>query len=153
MNLPLADPSARVLCHTAGMRITPLLLILGLAACAGESYFEGAICPAPDAIAAFEDGDDLEVQVILDDCPPGCAGDFDAACSVMREGNTIELDARGSFRKRGGACTAACQPVVATCIIGNVPAGTYTINSGSHSLEVTLPSDEPPNYEATCPYD
>jgi hypothetical protein len=136
-------------------RITPLLFTLTLGACSPNSYFEGAICPKPEVIADFAEGDDLEVEILLEDCLPGCGGDSQTECHVTRDGSTIDIDAQGVYKKKGanGACAAVCQPLVATCVIGNLSAGTYTLNSGSHTLEITLPSDDPPKYESICGLD
>ena len=135
-------------------RPSPLVLLLALTACGPEAYYEGAICPAPEALAEFTDGDDLDIIIMLDPCPPGCGGDTRTECHVTREGNTIDIDAQGTYQKRGGTagCAAVCRPLMATCTVGNLDAGTYTIHSGTHSLEVTIPSDEPPDYESDCPY-
>ncbi|MBL9106201.1 MAG: hypothetical protein JNL82_35085 [Myxococcales bacterium] len=134
------------------MRIAPLLCLLALAACGPESYFEGPICPKPEALAEFMDGDNLSIEVILDDCPPGCGGNSSVSCEATRMGDEIDLDARGTYQKKGGngSCAAVCVPIVATCNVAGLDAGTYTINSGSHSLKITIPSDDPPNYEAAC---
>lgn len=132
------------------MRHTPLFIILALGACGPDTYFEGAICPAPEVLAEFQDGDDLDVVVVFDDCPPGCGGNTQVECNVQREGSTIDIDATGYYHKRGGSCAAVCRPLTVTCTIGDLQAGTYTINSGSHSLEVTIPSADPPAYEAIC---
>lgn len=133
-------------------RISPLTLILALAACGPETYAEGAICPAPEVLAGFADGDDLDVVIMFDDCPPGCGGETQVECSVHRQGSTIDIDATGYLHKRGGSCAAVCRPLSVTCTVGDLAAGTYTIHSGSHSLEVTIPSDDPPAYEPTCGY-
>lgn len=136
------------------MRIAPLLCLLALGACGPETYFEGPICPKPEALAEFMDGDDLSVDIILDDCPPGCGGNSSVSCDISRMGDTIEIDARGHYQKKGGngSCASVCRPIIATCTIGDLSPGTYTLNSGSHSLEITIPSDDPPNYEAACGY-
>jgi hypothetical protein len=136
-------------------RITPLLTLLALGACGPETYFEGAVCPAPELLAEFEDGDDLDIVIVLDPCPPGCGGDAQTECSVTRDGDTIDIDAQGQYRKRSGGaagCTAVCRPLTATCTVNNLDAGTYTIHSGTHSLEVTLPSADPPKYDPDCSY-
>lgn len=134
------------------MRIAPLLCLLALAACGPEIYTEGPICPAPETLAEFVDGGDLRVDVLLDDCPPGCGGNFQTSCNITRQGDAIDLDARGTYQKKGGngACAAVCMPIYASCTINDLPAGTYTLHSGTHALEVTIPSDEPPDYEDEC---
>lgn len=135
------------------MRRTPLLILTFLlGACGDRAYFEGAICPAADEVAMFADGDDLKLQIVFEDCLPGCGGNTFTECDVVRDGDTIEIDARGSYDKKGGngACAAVCRPLIATCVIGGLDVGTYTINSGTHSLRLTLPSDDLPELESLC---
>lgn len=137
------------------MRIVPLATLITLAACGPEAYFEGAICPAPEVLAEFSDGDDLEVLIVFDECLPGCGGDTQTECTVTRDGDNIEIDARATYRKRGGAtagCAAVCRPLATTCAVTGLEPGTYTITSGTHSLAVTLPSDDPPAYDKECGY-
>lgn len=131
----------------------PLCITLAIAACGPETYVEGAICPAPEALAEFVDGEDLDIIVMLDDCPPGCGGDIQTECHVQRAGGTIDLDVQGTYRKRGGnSCAAVCRPLAVTCRVGSLPAGTYEVHSGSHSLEITVPTDDPPTYDESCGY-
>lgn len=135
------------------MRSASLVLACLLAAACDEHHFEeGPICPDADEVVAFAPGDVLEVRVVFNECISACARDVSASCDVSVEGDTIKLDARGSYRKPGrGACAAVCATLTATCMIEGLAPGTYTLESGEHTLELTLPADAPPEVDISCP--
>lgn len=123
-----------------------LSLAAALPGCSSVHEFdEGTICLAdPAAPTTFVAGGDLELKVILDPCM-GCADSFTAGCSVSQDGDRLILDAHGEWTQKGGAvgCAAVCLELSATCVVRDLPAGTYTIESGSNSIAVTLPSATP----------
>lgn len=129
--------------------VIPGLALLGLLACAEpHTYTEGAICLEQAALADFEDGDLLALEVILDDCM-ACPKDFGAACEVSRDGDIVTLDARGSYTPRRGPCDS-CITLKTACNIGGLSPGTYKIRSGDNELELTLPAQAPVALDPLC---
>lgn len=134
------------------MRSALLVCVLA-AACNGEhAYHDGPICLDVDALRGFAPGDPLEVRVVLDDCISACAREVHADCSAEVRGETITLDVYGSWREPGsGACIDLCAALTATCVIENLPPGTYELRSGGHALKLSLPSEEAPALDPACP--
>lgn len=130
-----------------------LLLAAALPGCGTTHEFdEGTICLADQpALMSFQDGGDVELKVILDPCM-GCVETFDAACSTSRDGDTITIDAHGGWSEKGavGGCAAVCIELAATCVIRDLPVGTYKLVSGSNQLTVTLPLAAEIEQDAHC---
>ncbi|HEY8376815.1 MAG TPA: hypothetical protein VIK91_10015 [Nannocystis sp.] len=126
----------------------PLLAVLASACPSPEHYDEGIICIDPDVPANFQEGDVVSFTVILDECMH-CPKEFNAACSVTRDGDEITLDVGGYYKKRQGGCEA-CIILKTACEIGGLSPGTYTVRSGSHKLVVNLGSDDPVELDPAC---
>lgn len=128
--------------------LAPLLLVFA-PACAEQHYYtEGDVCLDPAAVASFAEGDELEVVVLLDDCM-ACPKEFTADCDVERKGDVITLHAHGTYTQRNGPCNS-CLDLKVGCVVGGLPPGTYTIRSGVHEVEVTLPQADPPKLDPVC---
>src|SRR5690606_40692722 len=140
-----------MICHTEGMRywLAPLgLALLGLACAQPQSFTEGAICLDAVAVADFADGDELQLEIILDDCM-ACPKDFRAGCQVSREGDEITVHAHGEYSPRRGPCDS-CIALKTACNIGGLPQGTYTIRSGDNTRGLTLPAPAPVTRDPLC---
>lgn len=124
------------------------LALLGLACGGPQTFTEGAICVEAGALADFQEGDALALEVILDDCM-ACPKDFGAGCDVSRDGDIITVNAHGRYSPRRGPCDS-CIVLKTACNVGGLSPGTYTIRSGDNELEVTLPGPDPAQLDPLC---
>jgi hypothetical protein len=99
---------------------------------------EGAVCLSPVS------GDDLRIQVVLDECASYCA-EVDASCSATVQGDTIQLIGQGWSRAPDARldCPAACLVVDALCILEDLMPGVYTLRYGSRTTQIELPVRSP----------
>ena len=80
-----------------------------------------------------------------------CMQEQMGSCSVTANGTTLNATTYGSYVDvkdsiGHSGCTADCRGIGATCETDPVPAGSYTIIYGTHTLALTVPSqlDLPP---------
>jgi hypothetical protein len=134
-------------------RLLPLLLILTPACRPGTEFDQGDICVDPGVVAEFAAGDAITFEVVFQECISACARDVETACDVRVEGDTIWLDASGSYKESARrTCVALCAELSAECEVPDLAPGTYTVRSGDHELVVTLPSAEAPELASTCQF-
>jgi hypothetical protein len=128
----------------------PLALLFVLASACAEG--EGHICVDPAAAASFEEGDELTVHVVLESCISACARRVRTSCEVSVDGDTIHLDARGSYIKPSplGACVALCADLTAECVVPDLPPGTYEIHAGDNMITLVLPATGPIRLASEC---
>lgn len=83
----------------------------------------------------------LELQVVMPRClSSSCSHDAKASCTATVTGNVIQVTSGGSVREQGDTCTADCGALVARCVTGPLPAGTYEVRHGATTLALTVPS-------------
>jgi hypothetical protein len=64
-------------------------------------------------------------------------------CSVERSGNELRVSSRLVWEASlAEDCTADCLVRVASCVLPEVEAGSYTVSHGAESAIVSLPTDE-----------
>jgi hypothetical protein len=88
---------------------------------------------------------DFRLSLIMTSCSDACS-DYEASeCSVdvNTEDRVIEVDASVGYSERDGVDRATCaltcgKPVVAHCDVSAVPAGTYTVVSGTFSATIDV---------------
>lgn len=134
-------------------------IVLGASGCGGgethEFHNTGRACLYPSAPPAenlffpptnpssYTADDVLDIAVLLRCMSSTCtvAGSASASCTVEQVGNTLRVDARGSYRDNGDdTCSADCQPLVAFCQTTPVPAGTFTFEYAGQSADLVVPS-------------
>jgi hypothetical protein len=83
----------------------------------------------------------LYVHVHFPTCiSSSCDEVVEATCSASRDGQTIEVTSFGESRRTGISCTDDCGYMVATCELGELAAGTYTVVHGGEESTVEVPS-------------
>lgn len=88
----------------------------------------------------------FDVQVVLDDCASGCAGDVQASCDVRLVTGEVVVTAEGSYTIPSGSpdCPAMCVEVVATCAGEPLEEGPWTLDyRGGHSDTFDVPGTVP----------
>ncbi len=96
----------------------------------------------PDPIAV---GDEVFVYVVLDPCATlQCDRVESASCEATLDGHVIRVTSRATVATNTDVdgCPAACLPVEATCSVGVLPAGTYTVLHAGTTRTVTLPGTD-----------
>ena len=90
----------------------------------------------------------LDVTVLVDCLSSTCTvqGSQSASCTVEVDGETLRVDARGSYRDTGDdACSSDCQALVAHCTTpAPVTAGSWTFAYVTKSAAIAIPSSVPP---------
>jgi hypothetical protein len=74
-----------------------------------------------------------------------CSRDAEASCAVTVNGADIALEAEGSWEENVGtyvACTDDCGFLQASCSLGTLPDGTYTVTYGGESFTLTVPGTQ-----------
>ena len=120
-----------------------LCLTLSLAGCADKvteaTYTdEGTAClDAPEADGA------AVITVDPDLClSSSCDSLTSAACTATVDGDTITVTSTFVVESSGDTCTADCGMPTATCDLGALPAGTYTVVYGGVETTVAVPTTE-----------
>lgn len=112
-----------------------------LAGCGPEAYLEdsGGLCTVDEDRDADEP---VTFDIWLDNCISGCADNIETECSVEFDGETIRVNASATYDSRAPrpGCHGVCQPVVATCSTGPLPAGSYTVEYAGESATLDIPS-------------
>jgi len=152
--------------HDISIRLAGALfgIVLGASGCGGETHEfhnTGRAClfsgpPSDEFLVVpnlstymtdFQADDVLEVGVFLRCMSSTCtvAGSASASCTVEQIGDTLRVEARGSYRDNGDdACSADCRPLIARCWTAPVPAGTFTFEYAGDSADLVVPSTVPP---------
>jgi hypothetical protein len=99
---------------------------------------QGAVCMSQAS------GEDLRIQVILDECASYCS-EIEASCSASMQGNTIQVIGEGRSTVANGLldCPAACLVVETRCTLEDVPPGVYTVRYGLQASQIVLPVSAP----------
>ena len=72
-------------------------------------------------------------------------GSASASCTVEQIGDTLRVDARGSYRDTGdNVCSTDCRPLTAQCVTAPIAAGTFTFEYAGQSADLVVPSTVPP---------
>jgi hypothetical protein len=95
---------------------------------------EGALCmQAPE-------GTSLAVTVQFPTClSSSCDTVRSASCKIAVDGQKLIVTSSGTVESEGGSCTDDCGLMQASCQVGGLAPGKYTITHGSESQEITLP--------------
>lgn len=95
---------------------------------------EGAVC------LSSASGDDLRIQVVLDECAIYCS-EIEASCGASLRGDTVQLmgQGRSSVADARLDCPDTCLVVEARCTLEDVPPGIYTLRYGSRTTQIELP--------------
>ncbi|MFK7927274.1 MAG: hypothetical protein AB8H79_03750 [Myxococcota bacterium] len=100
---------------------------------------QGDLCLASNA---DEDG---TVSVFANLClSSSCSRDAVASCNAVLDGQVITVTAQFDWQEATGniACTDDCGSLSATCEVGPLPAGTYTVKMGSGVETFDVPTTE-----------
>ncbi len=96
----------------------------------------------PDPIVV---GDEVFVYVVLDPCATlQCDRVESASCEATLDGHVIRVTSRATVATDTDAsvCPTMCLAVQATCSVGALPAGTYTVLHAGTTRTVTLPGTD-----------
>ena len=110
-------------------------------------YGDGGVVPYGDGgTTDFSDGGTTEVEVVLEPCASGCAGDVAATCTAALDGASVVIAATGSYTTPAGSptCPAVCVPVVAVCPGPSLSAGSFTLSYRGDAALLTVPSTAAP---------
>ena len=123
-----------------------LLLPLLLSACNTEEWVpysledEGSLCLSGEA-----DGEGT-VQVVADTClSSSCSRSAVSSCTATEEGRVIAVHASFSWEELEGdkvECTADCGILMATCTVGPLAAGAYSLEMGATSADAEIPAED-----------
>lgn len=100
---------------------------------------DGVVCVEGDADA------NATVHVDAGVClSSSCDRDATGSCTATLDGATITVTSEFTWETQTGdaTCTADCGLLTTTCEVGPLPAGSYTIEHGTESRAVTIPSAE-----------
>jgi hypothetical protein len=136
--------------------LLPLAVLLACQSSAGIDHAfkdEGKVCAFPSSVdpgnaflpptdpVMFSAGGPATITVMAPTClSSSCSKDRKAECSVVLEGNVLQVSSHASYHDEGNACTADCGALVATCVTPPLPAGTYTLQHGGNRIALTIPS-------------
>ncbi|MBC8067700.1 MAG: hypothetical protein IAG13_05145 [Deltaproteobacteria bacterium] len=99
---------------------------------------EGELCFA-------EQADEITVEVTAPDClSSSCTRDVEASCTAAVEGQRIVLTSEIQWEENNGridGCTLDCGSASATCSLGRLADGAYTVVHGEEELALTVPVD------------
>lgn len=126
----------------AALRLPSLLCLgLGLSACGGDSLSRPESLP----LRSYPADTAFRMSVVMSSCSDPCAEYEASECSVDvdTEDRIIEVDVSVSYSDRDGVdratCALACgKPVMGHCEVPAIPAGSYTVVSGSFSASVDV---------------
>ncbi len=106
-----------------------------------EAARDAFVPPAPSS-RSYAANQRLAIQVTMPDClSSSCSHDAHADCTAEVKGTTIQVTSRGSYNEdKSGPCTLDCGSLVAHCLTGPLPAGTYEIRHGNATVSLTVPS-------------
>jgi hypothetical protein len=75
----------------------------------------------------------------MDSCADTCATYEASSCSVDVQENMIMLDVEVSYDRTSSECSEVCRgQVLAHCEVAALPAGTYTVKSGSFQKTIKV---------------
>jgi hypothetical protein len=98
----------------------------------------------PSGLVAFQSDKMATITVMAPTClSSSCSKDAKAQCSVMVNGNLLQVTSTASFRQEGNVCTDDCGALVGRCTTPPLPAGTYTLQHGADRITITVPSTVP----------
>jgi len=99
----------------------------------------GTVCVEGDADA------NATITVWADTClSSSCSRDAEGSCTASLDGSTITVTSTFTWQQNvspRAACTDDCGSIEATCEVGPLPAGTYTLVHGDDSEEITIPAE------------
>jgi len=101
----------------------------------------GSACLAGEADAL------AEVQVVAQVClSSSCDRAPEGTCTATLDGTTITVESTFTWETNTSAqeCTTDCGRIEATCQVGPLAAGDYTVEHGDETWTITVPTDPGP---------
>jgi hypothetical protein len=126
------------------MRFSFTFLLLGLAASmlGCNETTETTYVDVGRACVSGAPDEPHSIEVNFPTCISSSCGEIvESTCEAMVSDNKLTITATATIiEDNGGGCTPDCQPVLAGCLTGPLPAGDYDLVFGNYSGALTVPA-------------
>lgn len=89
----------------------------------------------------FTAGEPVHFTVTFEECASSCIENLETECTVTVDGERLVVKSSYSYDAPSGdgVCTADCNVIQATCTVGPLEDGTYTVEHGEETMPLVIP--------------